>query len=76
MNEQRLRRLTDEAVDLLRRMIAIPSASRDEAAVADMLQRQMTLWGMPVNRKGNNLWVREQSCAGGRPVVLLSLIHI
>lgn len=72
MNEQRLRRLTEEAVDLLRRMIAIPSVSRDEAAVADMLQRQMTLWGMPVNRKGNNLWVREQACAGGRPVVLLN----
>lgn len=67
-----LERLTAESVDLLSRMIAIPSASRDEAAVADMLQRQLTLWGMHVNRKGNNLWVREHSCAGGRPVVLLN----
>ncbi len=63
---------TEESIELLKRMIAIPSVSRDEAAVADMLQAQLTQWGLPVNRKGNNLWVREQSCSAGKPVILLN----
>lgn len=63
---------TEESVELLKRMIAIPSVSRDETAVADMLQAQMTQWGLAVNRKGNNLWVREQSCSAGKPVILLN----
>ena len=72
MNEHLLSRLTEESIGLLKRMIAIPSVSRDEAAVADMLQGQLAEWGLPVNRKGNNLWVREQACAEGLPVVLLN----
>lgn len=65
-------RYVEESIELLKRMIAIPSVSRGESAVADMLQAQLTEWGMAVNRKGNNLWVREQSCSGGKPVILLN----
>ncbi len=65
-------RYVEESIELLKRMISIPSVSRGESAVADMLQNQMTEWGMAVNRKGNNLWVREQSCSGGKPVILLN----
>lgn len=72
MNDALLSRLTAESVELLKRMIATPSVSCDEAAVADLLQGQMTAWGMAVCRKGNNLWARELSCAEGKPVVLLN----
>lgn len=64
--------LTDESVELLKAMIAIPSVSRDEDSVADMLQERLAAWGLPVNRKGNNLWVREQACSAGKPVILLN----
>lgn len=53
-------------------MIATPSVSRDEAALADLLQQQLTAWGLPVNRKGNNIWVREMACSTGKPVILLN----
>lgn len=53
-------------------MIATPSVSRDETAVADLLQQQLTAWGLPVNRKGNNIWTREASCSAGKPVILLN----
>lgn len=72
IDSSRLDALTDESVELLKAMIAIPSVSRDEAAVADMLQARLAAWGLPVNRKGNNLWVREQACSAGKPVVLLN----
>lgn len=71
-NPELLDRLTDESVDLLKEMIALPSVSRDEARVADMLQARLAQWGLAVNRKGNNLWVREQACSAGKPVVLLN----
>lgn len=71
-SDQRLDSLTSESIELLKAMIAIPSVSRDEVAVADMLQSRLAGWGLPVNRKGNNLWVREQACSAGKPVVLLN----
>lgn len=72
MNQPLIDSLTLESIELLKRMISTPSVSRDESAVADLLQSQLSAWGLPVNRKGNNLWVREQSCAAGRPVILLN----
>ena len=72
MSAQILERLTDESIGLLKQMISTPSVSRDEGAVADILQAKLTGWGMSVNRKGNNLWVKERACAAGKPVILLN----
>ena len=72
MSAQILERLTDESIGLLKQMISTPSVSRDEGAVADILQAKLTGWGMAVNRKGNNLWVKERACAAGKPVILLN----
>ena len=49
----------DEFVDLLCRLIAIPSFSREEGPVADALEEWMRGRGMDVSRKGNNLWLRS-----------------
>lgn len=53
--------------DLLARMIAIPSPSREEAAVADFLERWLAAEGLAPHRHGNNLWCVR----GSGPVVLL-----
>lgn len=63
---------TSESVELLRKMIATPSVSRDESAVADLIQEWMTSKGLNVNRKGNNLWLCSEDCENGKPVVLLN----
>ena len=53
--------------DLLRQMIAIPSLSGDEKAVADFLQARLAAEGFLPHRCGNNLW-----CSHGEgPVILL-----
>ena len=57
--------------DLLRQMIAIPSPSRDEGAVADFLEAWLFRHGLAPHRVGNNLW-----CAAGSGPVVLMDAHI
>jgi acetylornithine deacetylase len=60
------------ATDLLKGMIAIPSFSREEAAVADYLQAQWQTAKQTVHRKGNNLWILAPAFDPNRPVILLN----
>lgn len=62
------------AVDLLREMIAIPSVSRDESRVADLLEYylQAALPGQKVFRRYNNCWVIAPDYDSARPTVLLN----
>ena len=54
-------------ISLLQQLIAIPSLSRDESAVADFLENWLTEQGLAPHRCGNNLWC----CHGSGPAVLL-----
>lgn len=67
-----LEKYTEQSIELLRKLIATPSVSRDEAAAADLLQATLAAWGYRVNRQGNNVWVRQESCAVDKPVILLN----
>lgn len=57
--------------DILEKLIAIPSFSREETTAADYLQQRLLADGLDVRRKGNNLWI-ESEPAGSRPTVLLN----
>ena len=61
-----------DAVELLKRLIATPSASRDEQKAADIMSEQLTAWGLPYGREGNNLWVGCQDWDERRPTVMLN----
>ena len=50
---------TQEAVELLSKLISTPSISRDEAAAADILADFIGKCGLPCQRIGNNLLVQE-----------------
>ena len=69
MNTQQL---TDEAVSLLQRLIAIPSVSRDETAAADLLFDVITGYGLNPHRKGNNLWCISQKWDDEKDIILLN----
>ncbi|WP_027454383.1 M20 family metallo-hydrolase [Xylanibacter brevis] len=62
----------DEAVELLKQLIAIPRVSRDETAAANHLEAVMKEWGLAVNRSCNNLWVVAGDYDESRPTVLLN----
>ena len=53
--------------ELLQKLIAIPSLSRDEKAVAGFLETWLCGEGLAPHRCGNNLWC----CRGEGPVILL-----
>jgi acetylornithine deacetylase len=61
-----------EAVDLLKKMISIPSFSREEKDVADMIQETFRKEGLIVNRQGNNIWLISQGFDGTKPTILLN----
>lgn len=61
-----------EAIDLLKGMIARPSVSRDEKAVADFLEAQWKQAGHTVSRLGNNLWLSKPPLDPAKPVLLLN----
>ena len=64
--------LTDEAVSLLQRLIAIPSVSRDETAAADLLFDVITGYGLNPHRKGNNLWCLSKKWDDEKDIILLN----
>ena len=54
------KKYTQEAIELLQKLISIPSVSRDEQAAADVLQQQIKAWELPCKRIGNNLVVSKR----------------
>ena len=64
--------MTDEAVGLLKTLIAIPSVSREETQAADCLQQYIELQGMETGRKGNNVWCLSPAFDLKRPTLLLN----
>ena len=62
---------TNEAVELLKKLIAIPSVSREETAAADILADFIENYGLPVKRIGNNILVCEELDAE-KPTLLLN----
>lgn len=62
-----------QSISLLQQMVAIPSTSRDEQAVADHLQQYMAqASGLEVHRHNHNLWLFDPRYDAARPNVLLN----
>ncbi len=64
--------LYQNSIDLLTRMIAIPSLSREEKDVADMLEKYMFEQLLNPHRKGNNIWCFSPDYDENKPTILLN----
>ena len=62
---------TNEAVELLKSLIATPSVSREERAAADILADFIEKCGLPAKRIGNNILVHEP-LSPEKPTLLLN----
>lgn len=62
---------TARAVELLKKMISIPSQSRNEEKVADMLFKHLESLGLEPNRLGNNVYCIAPGYDASRPTLLL-----
>ncbi len=63
---------TREAIDLLKRLIEIESFSRQEDKAADLLEAFFKQKGLPIQRKGNNIWCWASPKDENKPVILLN----
>ena len=64
--------LAQEAVSMLKALIAIPSISREETAAADYLQNYIESEGMATGREGNNVWCLSPMFDLNKPTILLN----
>lgn len=67
--------LFQESVDLLRRLIATPSFSREEFKTAELLVSVFHEKGIAANRHLNNVWIANKYFDASKPTVLLNSHH-
>lgn len=60
------------AVDLLKEMIETPSLSREEGAVANLIEQYLKTKGCNPHREGNNIWVLNPMFDSSKPTILLN----
>lgn len=63
------------AINLLEQLIATPSFSREEDQTATILEGFFRQYGIPSERRGNNVWARNQYFDGALPTILLNSHH-
>jgi acetylornithine deacetylase len=67
--------ITDDAIVLLKQLIATTSFSREENLTGDILEEFFRERNMPFRRKINNLWARNKHFNSELPTVLLNSHH-
>ena len=67
-----MEQLTQEAVELLARLIETPRVSREETEASDLLQEWMQSHGLEPQREGNNVWSIAPDYTPNRPTLLLN----
>ena len=67
-----MQKYVNDATELLCRLIATPSVSRDEKKAADLLADYLKMWNLPYGREGNNLWVGCSDWDDYKPTLMLN----
>ena len=61
-----------DAVDLLKKLIATPSVSRNEKDAADIMEQTIRSYGFEPQREANNIWIIDPHYDESRPTLLLN----
>ena len=61
-----------DAVQLLKKLIATPSVSRNEKDAADIMEQTIRSYGFKTQREANNLWIIDPHYDESRPTLLLN----
>lgn len=61
-----------DAVELLKKLIATPSISRNEKDAADIMEQTIRSYGFEPQREANNLWIIDPHYDESRPTLLLN----
>lgn len=66
---------SETPIELLSRLIATPSVSREENATADLLESHLRKRGVRVNRFHNNVWAVSRNYNPALPTLMLNSHH-
>lgn len=67
--------LYNEALDLLKRLIATPSFSKEEDKTAHIIQEFLSSHGVTPRREGNNVWAQNKYFDKNKQTLLLNSHH-
>ena len=70
-----IEQLSNDAVDLLIRLIKTPSLSREEAGTATLIQEFLETHGVAAKRQQNNVWAVSEHFDANKPTILLNSHH-
>jgi len=70
-----LDKILEQSINLLKGLIEIPSFSKEEVQAANLLNKFFTQNGIPVERVGNNVIVRNKFFSDDKPNILLNSHH-
>lgn len=70
-----MEKLFNDALDLLQRLIATPSFSREESETATILERFFSERSIEPKRVMNNVWVKNKHYSPSKPTILLNSHH-
>jgi acetylornithine deacetylase len=75
MNNDSLHTISEEAVELLKQLIATPSFSKEEDKTAEILFHYLSQRTVHVKQAGNNVWARNAHYDESKPTILLNSHH-
>jgi acetylornithine deacetylase len=75
MNNDSLHTIHEEAVALLKQLIATPSFSKEEDKTAEILFHYLSQRTVHVKQAGNNVWARNVHYDESKPTILLNSHH-
>lgn len=75
MNEQQLNILFSDAVNLLKKLIATPSLSKEEEETAEIIQMFLESRGVVTHQFLNNIWAKNKYFDANKPTIVLNSHH-
>ncbi|MEX0722307.1 MAG: M20/M25/M40 family metallo-hydrolase, partial [Gracilimonas sp.] len=70
-----IKQLSEQAIELLKKLISIRSYSGEEDQTALLISNVMGEFGFTPQRKGNNIWAPSGEIAPNKPTLLLNSHH-
>jgi len=75
MSQPSIVRLETEAIELLKRLIAVPSFSKEEDRTAELIVGYLESKGVAASRLENNIWASNKYFDAAKPSLLLNSHH-
>jgi len=70
-----IEKLQDDALELLKQLISIPSFSKEENETADLIEHFLADRNVKTHRKLNNIWAYNEHFDASKPTLLLNSHH-